>query len=218
MNTKLLEHAREKNIIVRKGSESAASSFIYPKAVNKAIRSAVRRGIPIIMDTPEGPIPIQHVLGKKVVWLGKGLDTTPAQVAHEMGHISSKPRHPDWNWFDFTLPNVIAPAAGIGTAAIGSRMAKTPEGAVRAGKAGALISLVGSLPMLLSEGKASVKGLRIMRGRGASMGQTARLGATRLLPAFGTYALMAGAPALTSYLMGKIVAKHKTKETKKEKK
>jgi hypothetical protein len=215
LNLKLLEHARDRNIIVRKGAENAAEAFIYPKNVNDAIRRAAKRGIRLNMDTPEGPVPLQALMGKQVVWLDRGLDTSPAVFAHEIGHLSSKPRHPDWNHVTFTIPNVIAPAAGIGTAALGSRLAKTPEGARMAGKAGALVSLIGSLPMLLSEGRASVRGIKALRQSGATRGQAARLGFSRLLPAFGTYTLMAGAPALTSYLIGRAVAKHKSKKEEK---
>ena len=216
LNIKLLEHAQDKNILVRKGSHSAAEAYIYPKKVNQAIERAARRGIKLTMDTPEGPIPLQALQGRKIVWLGDGLDTSPAVFAHEIGHLSDKPRHPDWNHVTFTIPNIAGPA-GIATAAIAGGRAKTPEGAVRAGKAGALVSLVGSLPMLLTEGSASVKGLRTLRRKGATRGQVARLGASRLLPAFGTYALMAGAPALTSYLIGKAIAKHKKKPEEKKK-
>jgi len=214
LNLKLLEAANKRGIEVRKGLESQAESYIFPENVNEAIRKAKARGYRFDVDTPQGPTPIDSLLGKKIVWLEKGLDTNPGQFAHEIGHINDKPRHPDWNHLTITLPKMLAPAAALGTAAIGSARAKTPEGAERAGKAGAIVGLLGGLPMLLVEALASAKGLKIMREQGAGAGQLLRLGATRMLPHFGTYALMAGVPALAAYMIGKAVAHHKREAEK----
>lgn len=214
LNRSLRDYAERKGIEVRKGRESMAESYIYPMKVHRIIERAVQRKIPIHMDTPEGPIPIQNLLGKKVVWLQKGKDTNPAQFAHEIGHLPDKPRHPDWNHVTITIPKIVAPAAALGTAVIGGARAKTPEGAERAGQVGALVGLLGSLPMLLSEASASAKGLKLMRQRGAARGQITRLGLTRMAPHFGTYMTMAAVPALASVLIGKAIAKHKREKEK----
>lgn len=213
LNQQLLEYANKKGIQVRKGRESMGESYVFPKSERVKLERAVRKGVPIYLGTPEGPRHIKDLLGKKIVWLQKGLDTNPAQFAHEIGHIPEKPRHPRWNHATFTVPRLSQVAAPV-TAVIGGRAAKTPEGAERAGKAGALVSLIGSLPMLLSEASASAKGVKIMRERGATRGQALRLGMTRMVPHFGTYMAMAAIPALASVLIGKAYAKSKKKEEK----
>jgi hypothetical protein len=214
MNLRLLDVAKSRGIEVRRGAKSGSESYVYPEKVRKAILRAKEFGYPLTVRTPEGPRPLTGLLGRKIIWLEKDLNTNPAQFAHELGHVPAGVRHPNWKHLTITIPKVLTPAAALATAGIGAARAKTPEQAERAGKAGALVGLLGGLPSLVSEALASTKGLRLMHEQGATKGQLLRLGTTRMLPHFGTYALMAAAPALASYLIGKMVAKHKREAEK----
>lgn len=212
ITSKLLEAAREKGIEFRRGKTPAAESYVFPKKVDRILERAAKNGIELSVFTPEGNIPLESVRGKKIVWLDKGVNTNPAIVAHELGHLPKKPRHPDWNHIKITIPKIVAPVAALAVASIGAAKAETPEGARKAGILGGLIGAIGSLPMLHEEARASFRGMKMMRESGATKRQAKILGAKRMLPAFGTYTMMAGAPALAAYLIGRAVAKHKKKK------
>jgi len=212
--SKLRAAAERSGIEIRKGNENLGQSFLFPEKDVKKIRDAASKGHKLLTQTPEGRKPLAELTGRKIVWLKGNPKEHVAQLAHEMGHISHKPMTPNWKLLTYGVP-VMSQAAGPAYAYLGAKKAKDPEKARKAGRIGAMISLIGSAPLLAQEALPSIKGMRAMRQHGASRGQVARLGASRLLPALGSYTMMAAAPALASVLMSRAIARHKSKDKKK---
>lgn len=213
--SRLSAAAKRNGIEIRKGKENLGQSFLFPDKDVKKIRDAASKGYKLPVQTPEGSKPLAELMGRKIVWLKGKPKEHVAQLAHEMGHIHHKPMTPNWKLLTYGLP-MMSQAAGPAYAFIGAKKAKDPEKARKAGRIGAMISLIGSVPLLAQEALPSIKGMKAMRQQGASRGQVARLGASRMLPMFGSYAMMAAAPALASVLMGRAIARHKSKKDKKK--
>jgi len=211
---KLLGVAERRGIEVRRGKRNFGDTFKYPKAEVEKIRNAALIGDKIPVMTPEGKRNLHELVDRKIVWMKGNPTESPAQLAHEIGHIPSGRKSVRWKYLTHNLP-LASQAVGPLYSMIASRKAKTPEKARRAGTIGALISLIGSAPMLAHEALPSIKGMRTMRQQGASRGQVARLGASRLLPSLGAYTMMAAAPALAAVLISRAVAKNKKKDKKK---
>lgn len=124
---------------------------------------------------------------KGVVLLGK--DTrSPAVLAHELGHADIQASRGGR-----LIQNAPTRMLGMGASGVGlisgglSGLSDDP----RARALGLAAPAIAAAPMLASEGLASFKAVRHLRGAGASKGQMWRAAKT-LLPAWGTYASHAG--------------------------
>lgn len=124
---------------------------------------------------------------KGAVLLGKD-SRAPGALAHELGHADLQSSR-----LGRVVQNTPTRALGMGASGVGlisgglSGLSDDP----RTRALGLAAPAIAAAPMLASEGLASFKAVRHLRGAGASKGQMWRAAKT-LLPAFGTYAAHAG--------------------------
>ena len=131
-------------------------------------------------------------------------------LAHEMGHIQQPSQ---------SNVNLLAQLGAFGGPALaaGGMLSSDPDVAQNLGRVGAILAGATALPRLGQEAGASIRGLRMMHGAGASRGQMISQGLTRMLPSFLGHAAKASVPALGSLLLGGALAGLKRKKRKKEK-
>lgn len=146
--------------------------------------------------------------GKKIMWPPSG--ESPGLTAHEMGHAEQRPQ-------SGLTQNLLMGLGGVGSLGgiLGAARAESPEAAQRAALIGAGISAIPGIASVGREAGAHVRGLRTLRGLGATRGQMLATGLTEMAPAFLSSAAKASILPLATYLTARAVAPRRKKKAKK---
>ncbi len=149
--------------------------------------------------------------GKTIMWPPSG--ESPGLTSHELGHTEQRRQS---GWLQKLLPALGSMGALGGM--YGASQAKTPEGAQRAALIGAGIAAIPGVANLGREAGASYRGLRTLRGLGATRGQMLATGLTEMAPSFLASAARSAVLPLAAYFGARALGPRRKRKKKKEKK